>query len=134
MSDLRVEPNENRDKPIAKQHDSANDDFKSGDSLQIKTTAELVKSSYSSGLLSPDKPINFCEEGTPGYFSRVSSFESLTAVSPNENLKEKDKMEKNSTVAGTSAIKTSNKMNTSPSEGTKRRIVFIKHCILLIFL
>ncbi|KAL3278480.1 hypothetical protein HHI36_013799 [Cryptolaemus montrouzieri] len=38
-----------------------------------------MKSELSSGLMSPEKPMNYCEEGTPGYFSRVSSFGSLNS-------------------------------------------------------
>lgn len=34
-------------------------------------------SKFSSGMGSPEKPVNYCEEGTPGYFSRVSSLSSL---------------------------------------------------------
>lgn len=44
---------------------------------KTSANAEKVVSQFSSGLLSPEKPINYCEEGTPGYFSRVSSFGSL---------------------------------------------------------
>lgn len=35
------------------------------------------ESKFSSGMISPEKPVNYCEEGTPGYFSRVSSLSSL---------------------------------------------------------
>lgn len=44
------------------------------------TPEKKPKSCYSSGLMSPEKPINYCEEGTPGYFSRVSSLSSLNAT------------------------------------------------------
>ncbi|XP_055848796.1 uncharacterized protein LOC129913873 [Episyrphus balteatus] len=32
---------------------------------------------YGSGSYTPEKPINYCEEGTPGYFSRYESLSSL---------------------------------------------------------
>lgn len=38
--------------------------------------------------MSPEKPVNYCEEGTPGYFSRVSSFGSLNSIPANEVLKD----------------------------------------------
>ncbi|XP_077289058.1 uncharacterized protein LOC143913256 [Arctopsyche grandis] len=46
------------------------------------TTSNILKydSKFSSGILSPDKPVNYCEEGTPGYFSRVSSLSSLEEI------------------------------------------------------
>lgn len=37
--------------------------------------------------MSPEKPVNYCEEGTPGYFSRVSSFGSLNSMPQNEGVK-----------------------------------------------
>lgn len=40
------------------------------------TAGKPQKSEFSSGMMSPEKPVNYCEEGTPGYFSRVSSFSS----------------------------------------------------------
>ncbi|XP_023720019.1 uncharacterized protein LOC111871273 isoform X3 [Cryptotermes secundus] len=39
-----------------------------------------LQSGLSSGLLSPEKPVQYCEEGTPGCFSRVSSLSSLSSV------------------------------------------------------
>ncbi|PSN58422.1 hypothetical protein C0J52_02807 [Blattella germanica] len=39
-----------------------------------------LQSGLSSGLLSPEKPVQYCEEGTPGCFSRVSSLSSLNSV------------------------------------------------------
>ncbi|XP_045465745.1 adenomatous polyposis coli homolog isoform X2 [Harmonia axyridis] len=39
-----------------------------------------MKTEFNSGLISPEKPMNYCEEGTPGYFSRVSSFGSLNSA------------------------------------------------------
>lgn len=49
---------------------------------------KIPKSELSSGLMSPEKPVNYCEEGTPGYFSRVSSFGSLNSLPANETLKD----------------------------------------------
>lgn len=48
---------------------------------------KVPKSEFSSGLISPEKPVNYCEEGTPGYFSRVSSFGSLNSTPPSEAVK-----------------------------------------------
>jgi hypothetical protein len=42
-----------------------------------------LQSGLSSGLLSPEKPVQYCEEGTPGCFSRVSSLSSLNSVPAN---------------------------------------------------
>lgn len=52
----------------------------------IQPADKLLKSQFSSGLMSPEKPINYCEEGTPGYFSRVSSFGSLNSIPANETV------------------------------------------------
>ncbi|CAF4817210.1 unnamed protein product [Pieris macdunnoughi] len=38
---------------------------------------ELFDTKFSSGMISPEKPVNYCDEGTPGYFSRVSSLSSI---------------------------------------------------------
>ncbi|XP_076254501.1 uncharacterized protein LOC143192764 isoform X3 [Rhynchophorus ferrugineus] len=49
------------------------------------------KSEFSSGMMSPEKPINYCEEGTPGYFSRGSSFGSgLDSIPANETVIKKE--------------------------------------------
>jgi hypothetical protein len=42
-----------------------------------------LQSGLSSGLLSPEKPVQYCVEGTPGCFSRVSSLSSLSSVPTN---------------------------------------------------
>jgi len=42
-----------------------------------------LQSGLSSGLLSPEKPVQYCVEGTPGSFSRVSSLSSLSSVPAN---------------------------------------------------
>nr|CAD7423759.1 unnamed protein product [Timema monikensis] len=39
-----------------------------------------LSSGLSSGLMSPEKPVMYCEEGTPGSFSRVSSLSSLNSL------------------------------------------------------
>lgn len=124
MSDLRIDSNETRVKtPVDRDTvDSPTVKFKEDDTdtLQIKNSTEPVKSSYSSGLMSPEKPVNYCEEGTPGYFSRVSSFGSLTSIPLNEVVKVKEKSEESIPVTpGTSAIKGSNKANGSPAEGRR---------------
>lgn len=108
MSDLRVETS---DKTSVKERDdvveASNREFKEN------TDTGLVKSFYSPGLMSPEKPVTYCEEGTPGYFSRVSSLSSLAAFSTNDGVKENDQSEK---AAGTSAMKPTNKMSSSPGE------------------
>uniref|UniRef100_A0A1A9X1C1 Protein zer-1 homolog-like C-terminal domain-containing protein n=1 Tax=Glossina brevipalpis TaxID=37001 RepID=A0A1A9X1C1_9MUSC len=45
----------------------------------LSTTSTNV---YSSGSYTPEKPVNYCEEGTPGYFSRYESLSSLDETSP----------------------------------------------------
>lgn len=50
----------------------------------------ILKSELSSGMMSPEKPVNYCDEGTPGYFSRVSSFESLNSLHANETTKNEE--------------------------------------------
>ncbi|XP_037946323.1 serine-rich adhesin for platelets [Teleopsis dalmanni] len=53
---------------------------------------------YGSGTYTPEKPTNYCEEGTPGYFSRYDSLSSLDGSPPvqqaqlsNEGNEEKSK-------------------------------------------
>lgn len=47
---------------------------------------------FSSGMISPEKPINYCDEGTPGYFSRVSSLSSLGEPTEENNLAKRNAM------------------------------------------
>ncbi|KAJ2947246.1 hypothetical protein O0L34_g16956 [Tuta absoluta] len=47
---------------------------------------------FSSGMISPEKPVNYCEEGTPGYFSRVSSLSSLGEATEEDCLAKKNAM------------------------------------------
>ncbi|XP_049870471.1 adenomatous polyposis coli protein isoform X2 [Pectinophora gossypiella] len=47
---------------------------------------------FSSGMISPEKPVNYCDEGTPGYFSRVSSLSSLGEPTEEDNLAKKNAM------------------------------------------
>lgn len=51
---------------------------------------KAVQFEYASGVSSPEKPTNYCEEGTPGYFSRVSSLSSLGGAA-DVNLSEFEK-------------------------------------------
>lgn len=44
-----------------------------------------LKSKIPSGINTPDKPINYCDEGTPGYFSRFDSLSSLDELEHNDN-------------------------------------------------
>lgn len=48
-----------------------------------KQPLKRLQSGLSSGLMSPEKPVQYCEEGTPGCFSRVSSLSSLNSVPAN---------------------------------------------------
>lgn len=50
-----------------------------------------IKSEFSSGLMSPEKPVNYCEEGTPGYFSRVPSCGSLNSIPKQETVKKEQR-------------------------------------------
>lgn len=43
----------------------------------IKQSSAKLSSALASGSYTPEKPINYCEEGTPGYFSRYDSLSSL---------------------------------------------------------
>lgn len=45
---------------------------------------------YGSGSYTPEKPVNYCEEGTPGYFSRYESLSSLDESSPQGDSAQKD--------------------------------------------
>lgn len=63
---------------------------------------------YGSGSYTPEKPINYCEEGTPGYFSRYESLSSLDeppqnapmgGPAPSKPKVEKDNKEKIEKVA-----------------------------------
>ncbi|CAH0552603.1 unnamed protein product [Brassicogethes aeneus] len=100
MSDLRLEDktvidNDKSTKILPKSKEIKNEDEKERCSTEDISEIEnlpkkdkIPKSEFSSGLMSPEKPINYCEEGTPGYFSRVSSFGSLNSIPVNETLKD----------------------------------------------
>lgn len=103
MSDLRVDDKQVIDNDIIKEH-SSHSNKENNESIeekercstediseienQKKCADKIPKSHLSSGLMSPEKPVNYCEEGTPGYFSRVSSFGSLNSIPVNETLKD----------------------------------------------
>ncbi|RZC37957.1 adenomatous polyposis coli protein, partial [Asbolus verrucosus] len=80
MSDLRIDEKA----PIDNKSDA--------EAKQANPKDKIVKSGFSSGLMSPEKPVNYCEEGTPGYFSRVDSCGSLNSIPvndpPKQDLKE----------------------------------------------
>ncbi|KAJ8981609.1 hypothetical protein NQ317_011889 [Molorchus minor] len=71
---------------------------------RTKLNGKLPKSGLSSGLMSPEKPVNYCEEGTPGYFSRVSSLESLNSMPTNETVKSNSKQNEDSPLDGESPV------------------------------
>lgn len=47
---------------------------------------------FSSGMFSPEKPVSYCDEGTPGYFSRVSSLSSLGEPTEEDCLAKRNAM------------------------------------------
>ncbi|XP_044743174.1 uncharacterized protein LOC123305506 isoform X2 [Chrysoperla carnea] len=95
-----VKEEDDASKP-AKEHESRHLDEKDTCSIEditkiepeTKYTSNYKSGFNSSGILSPEKPVNYCEEGTPGYFSRVSSLSSLNSTATNENaLKDEKKL------------------------------------------
>ncbi|CAH2085881.1 unnamed protein product [Euphydryas editha] len=50
----------------------------------------IFDTKFSSGMISPEKPVNYCDEGTPGYFSRVSSLSSLGEPTEEDSLAKKN--------------------------------------------
>lgn len=46
----------------------------------------MFDTKFSSGMISPEKPVNYCDEGTPGCFSRVSSLSSLGEPTEEDSL------------------------------------------------
>jgi adenomatosis polyposis coli protein len=53
---------------------------------------EVFDTKFSSGMISPEKPVNYCDEGTPGYFSRVSSLSSVGEPTEEDSLAKKNAM------------------------------------------
>lgn len=53
---------------------------------QTSTPKESKDLVLNLGIMSPEKPVNYCEEGTPGYFSRVSSLSSLNSAGLNVSV------------------------------------------------
>ncbi|CAH0752206.1 unnamed protein product [Diatraea saccharalis] len=53
---------------------------------------EVFDTKFSSGMASPEKPVNYCDEGTPGYFSRVSSLSSVGEPTEEDSLAKKNAM------------------------------------------
>uniref|UniRef100_A0A2A4IRB1 Adenomatous polyposis coli protein n=1 Tax=Heliothis virescens TaxID=7102 RepID=A0A2A4IRB1_HELVI len=58
----------------------------------IPEKREVFDSKFSSGMISPEKPVNYCDEGTPGYFSRVSSLSSLGEPTEEDCLAKRNAM------------------------------------------
>ncbi|CAG9120770.1 unnamed protein product [Plutella xylostella] len=52
----------------------------------------LFDTKFSSGMVSPEKPVNYCDEGTPGCFSRVSSLSSLGEPTEEDSLAKRNAM------------------------------------------
>ncbi|XP_022919710.2 uro-adherence factor A-like isoform X1 [Onthophagus taurus] len=119
MSDLRIEKIDNEktsqnSSSIQKEENviDEKDRCSTEDISEIETARKSEKLQFNSGLMSPEKPVNYCEEGTPGYFSRVSSFGSLTSIPANENLKGKTGQDKERI-----------SQNVSQEDETKREII-----------
>lgn len=96
-NDKVVQSNGGKNNDVTKPEDLSNSDEKEHCSIEdvseidnnntkTKPVEKLLKSEFSSGLMSPEKPVNYCEEGTPGYFSRVSSFGSLNSIPVNDTV------------------------------------------------
>nr|XP_032516216.1 uncharacterized protein LOC116769282 [Danaus plexippus plexippus] len=56
----------------------------------IAEKRSVFDTKFSSGMISPEKPVNYCDEGTPGYFSRVSSLSSLGEPTQEDSLAKKN--------------------------------------------
>ncbi|XP_045496812.1 LOW QUALITY PROTEIN: adenomatous polyposis coli protein-like [Colias croceus] len=59
-------------------------------SVPVVEKQEIFDTKFSSGMISPEKPVNYCDEGTPGYFSRVSSLSSLGEPTEEDCLAKKN--------------------------------------------
>ncbi|XP_011208588.2 uncharacterized protein LOC105229824 [Bactrocera dorsalis] len=67
---------------------------------------------YGSGSYTPEKPINYCEEGTPGYFSRYESLSSLDESPPTQQTQNKEaKVLHTKTASNNSAKKLSSELD-----------------------
>lgn len=113
MSDLRVIGKDGKPKtPSAKENPEAMTHSDEKDTCSIEdpprhdndlaaTTPQAASESeekrlfdtkFSSGMVSPEKPVNYCDEGTPGYFSRVSSLSSVGEPTEEDSLAKKNAM------------------------------------------
>lgn len=70
---------------------------------------------YGSGSYTPEKPINYCEEGTPGYFSRYESLSSLDESPPTQQTQQTQnkeaKVPQTKTVSNNSAKKSNSELD-----------------------
>nr|XP_014087971.1 uncharacterized protein LOC106616045 [Bactrocera oleae]XP_036214461.1 uncharacterized protein LOC106616045 [Bactrocera oleae] len=67
---------------------------------------------YGSGSYTPEKPINYCEEGTPGYFSRYESLSSLDESPPTQQTQSKEaKVTQTKIASNNSAKKSSSELD-----------------------
>lgn len=136
MSDLRIETNDkviDNDKRTAEktkiEEKNPPSDLDEKDHCSVEDVSEnegrqkgddkVLKSQFSSGLMSPEKPVNYCDEGTPGYFSRVSSFGSLNSIPANDIIKcgKGAVVKENETTACEQIIDEGQKTVASPHEG-----------------
>ncbi|KAM3956316.1 LOW QUALITY PROTEIN: uncharacterized protein ACR2FA_009769 [Aphomia sociella] len=117
MSDLRIIGKDGKQKaaPNTKEHPEAMTHSDEKDTCSIEdpprhdndraaTTPQAVSTSepnqkreifdtkFSSGMISPEKPVNYCDEGTPGCFSRVSSLSSVGEPTEEDSLAKKNAM------------------------------------------
>ncbi|EDW81514.1 uncharacterized protein Dwil_GK10981 [Drosophila willistoni] len=81
VTDLRLAVKPDLDAPAAEEVKPTEATPLVGTSSTTTTVASAKKptkqSQCGSGSYTPEKPINYCEEGTPGYFSRYDSLSSL---------------------------------------------------------
>ncbi|XP_059054528.1 adenomatous polyposis coli protein-like [Achroia grisella] len=117
MSDLRVIGKDGKQKtiPHTKEHPEAmthsdekdtcsiedpprHDNDRAATTPQASSAAEtnqkreVFDTKFSSGMISPEKPVNYCDEGTPGCFSRVSSLSSVGEPTEEDSIAKKNAM------------------------------------------
>ncbi|XP_011189136.2 uncharacterized protein LOC105216375 [Zeugodacus cucurbitae] len=75
---------------------------------------------YGSGSYTPEKPINYCEEGTPGYFSRYESLSSLEESPPTQHTQNKEvKVPQTKTDSNNSAKKSNSELDADLNSHTR---------------
>ncbi|XP_047997188.1 adenomatous polyposis coli protein-like [Leguminivora glycinivorella] len=82
----------------------------------IPEKRSVFDTKFSSGMISPEKPVNYCDEGTPGYFSRVSSLSSLGEPTEEDSLAKKNAM---ATINVEPGVQDLNASSSKDKEGSK---------------